>query len=166
MPSFSTAIKPAIEQGPSGPSALLLNFTPSGKLKTVTFAYHDGNSSSEYFYDKEGNLKERLDDFSGGGGSWTEKYIYNKAGKVIERIDSYDDGYDSWTEKYTYDPDEESEEIEPPQFQAPRYNAAGQMLLNGHYFNCTFDQFGNWTSKVHLRNEEYIIIERIIEYSK
>jgi hypothetical protein len=118
-------------------------YDKSGKLKRKTFRYHDGHSDSEYVYDKSGKLKERIDYFSGGGDEWTEKHTYKEGEEISENDTSADNEEDP---------------------VVPRYNAAGKMLLNGHSFDCTFDQYGNWTSKVDVKDGRYVILEREIEY--
>jgi hypothetical protein len=156
-------------------------YDKSRKLMSETFHYHDGYSQTEYIYNEAGKLIEDRTNLDGGDGQWTEVYAYDnfKVKRLKEEI-FYNDYsskipykaiyyYKNWKEEVRYDEEgyETSrilEKKEDKQVEQPRYNAKGEMLLSGHSFQCTFDKFGNWTSKVDAWGDTFIIIERKIEY--
>jgi len=151
------------------------------KLQANEFDGMEFGYKTEYTYNDDGKLKETtlyrcLNTFndktkweksvlSNSIKNWNYysaiDYVYDEAGKLKENIHySYNEKTNEFEGEYT-----EEVTINP---NTPHYNAKGEMLLNGHKFQCTFDKYGNWTTKIDYQSIDfdyvYVFIKRKIEY--
>jgi len=166
-----------IKNFPEAPSVAVKTeyfYNDKGKLKeTITYEisnYKELDSIKENFdfdaYKDESEAWQELYYIMGAAKQNFEYSVRNNAvedwgeGDRIDMLNEFINPYDEITREYFYNSN------------IPRYNAKGEMLLKGHKFKCTFDKYGNWTTKIDYTDigggsdNMYLFVERKIKYYK
>jgi len=171
-------------------------YHPSGGLYySYTYKYNETgkkiednrNSGSKtiYEYDDEGNMIGDIYYNSDGSQGSKSIYKYNDKGNIIEK-----EMYLTKGDKYTYKYDGKGDMISQAYYNVDgsqgskriyKYDDKGNMIEQKNYradgslgpvtkvinHNYTFDEFGNWTEKITIKDgKPAFIIERQIEYFK